>query len=319
MKLDRTTLPLPVAQGVRFVALALLDDTTAALERLARDDDSDALHDFRVALRRLRSWLRAFRVELGDGVKRADRHALRTMARATNRERDLEIQREWLERVSRRWTGDRRRAARKLIRRLRPKPRRARRAGYASLLRDYERIRTRLHDRLSTVTLAVREVPPVSLGDALSAQLVPHARALGRALSAVHAPTDEDQAHQARIAVKRLRYLLEPAAAALAGGRAVLRELKRMQDDLGALHDVHVVAQALRTWNEGDAEALIARAHRDAVRIHRRAAPRWFDGRFEPLEHEMERTARRMARAAAPTRRHGTIGGPQRQRTGDVS
>ena len=53
-------------RAVRVVALALLSDAAAQRERLAQPDDPEALHDFRVALRRLRSWIRSFRPLLDD-------------------------------------------------------------------------------------------------------------------------------------------------------------------------------------------------------------------------------------------------------------
>src|SRR3970040_32067 len=51
----------PVEQAVCRIALTHLDAARAAHERLKGASDTDALHDFRVALRRLRSVLRAYR------------------------------------------------------------------------------------------------------------------------------------------------------------------------------------------------------------------------------------------------------------------
>src|SRR6266704_3478367 len=45
-------------EGTRVVALGLLSDADQAARALERQDDEEALHDFRVALRRLRSALR---------------------------------------------------------------------------------------------------------------------------------------------------------------------------------------------------------------------------------------------------------------------
>jgi CHAD domain-containing protein len=60
-------------EGARVVALALLSDADEAARALERRDDEEALHDFRVGLRRLRSALRAFRPWLAQGVPRKQR------------------------------------------------------------------------------------------------------------------------------------------------------------------------------------------------------------------------------------------------------
>ena len=48
---------MPAPRAVRVIARGLLDEVLAAHARFEKDDP-DALHDLRVALRRLRSWLR---------------------------------------------------------------------------------------------------------------------------------------------------------------------------------------------------------------------------------------------------------------------
>ncbi len=64
-------------RGVRLVGLSLLADAQKAGDRLRsvalelRDSGrvgDDALHDFRVAVRRLRSWFRAFQPQLRNAV-----------------------------------------------------------------------------------------------------------------------------------------------------------------------------------------------------------------------------------------------------------
>jgi len=55
-------------------------------------EDSAALHDFRVALRRLRANQRAYRDQIG--AKQDKR--LRRLAHATNAARDREVQLDWL-------------------------------------------------------------------------------------------------------------------------------------------------------------------------------------------------------------------------------
>ncbi|HEY2025526.1 MAG TPA: CHAD domain-containing protein, partial [Gemmatimonadaceae bacterium] len=84
------------ANGAALVALRLLEDVGKRRDRLADPNAADALHDFRVALRRLRSWLRAFRPYLDDRVRRPTRRRLGRIADASNAGRDIEVQIAWL-------------------------------------------------------------------------------------------------------------------------------------------------------------------------------------------------------------------------------
>ena len=54
--------------------------------------DREALHDFRVAVRRLRSVLRAYRRWLGRAAARKARRRFRSLAATTNDGRDAEVQ-----------------------------------------------------------------------------------------------------------------------------------------------------------------------------------------------------------------------------------
>src|SRR5688500_16079204 len=98
MSLPADILDLPALQAVRHVALDFLDQAAAARERLGDPADSEALHDFRVAIRRLRSTARAYPDELAGSVSRKAARRLRRIARATGASRDAEVQLEWLER-----------------------------------------------------------------------------------------------------------------------------------------------------------------------------------------------------------------------------
>src|ERR1700738_2882074 len=86
----------PAGQGAAIVAMHLLDDVVKRRDRLDDPSDADALHDFRVALRRVRGWLRAFRPHLDDWVRRRTRRRLSRIADASNAGRDTEVQLSWL-------------------------------------------------------------------------------------------------------------------------------------------------------------------------------------------------------------------------------
>jgi hypothetical protein len=90
-------LDLPVREGVARVAREYLGDAESALGRLRNARDIEALHDFRVAVRRLRSLLRAYRRWIGRAGGKKVRRRLRDLGQATNAGRDAEVQVAWLE------------------------------------------------------------------------------------------------------------------------------------------------------------------------------------------------------------------------------
>ena len=57
--------------------------------------------------------------------------------------------------------------------------------------------------------------------------------------------TERRRVHAARIAAKRVRYLLDPVKHGVPEARAALKLLKSLQDDFGELHDLHVARNEL--------------------------------------------------------------------------
>src|SRR6266540_3230461 len=88
-------LDLPAEEAARLIALSLLDRAAAAAARMAEPSDPQALHDFRVATRRLVACLQAYRPEIDGSVSRRIRRRLRRLARVTTRSRDLEVHLIW--------------------------------------------------------------------------------------------------------------------------------------------------------------------------------------------------------------------------------
>jgi hypothetical protein len=68
-----------------------------------------------------------------------------------------------------------------------------------------------------------------------------HAAALEQELDTARLTRDREAVHGARIAVKRLRYLLEPIADERSQATALVERLKRLQNVLGELHDLQVL------------------------------------------------------------------------------
>ncbi|MBV9080833.1 MAG: CHAD domain-containing protein, partial [Elusimicrobia bacterium] len=79
----------PAREAARNLMRRLLNHAAAAARRLT-SDDPEAIHDFRVALRRLRANVDSFRELLENAASKKIRRRLRRLARDTNASRDAE-------------------------------------------------------------------------------------------------------------------------------------------------------------------------------------------------------------------------------------
>ena len=244
------------AEGVRIVVLALLAEARERADRLADATDAEALHDFRVSVRRLRSTLRAWRDQLGESVRDKDLERLRRVARATSEARNAEGLAAWIGEVAGSLPPAHRAAADWLVARL------AQTVQGSDLSGSVERFRAAAD---SLARRLERESPPASTGTfaaALAGRIREQAASVEGCLSRVETADDARLAHRARIEGKRLRYLHEPirSTAGIEPGQAVKR-LKRLQDLLGDLNDAHLAAAAVReARHEAKAERGRARA-----------------------------------------------------------
>ena len=306
-------LDLPVEEGARLLALARIAEADGAAARLAAGGDGEALHDFRVALRRLRTVLRAFRPWLAGGPRRRHARRLAALAASTGAARDAEVQLVWL-------AGQREHLA----------P--ARRAGLDWLVARYEGLRgsgqaaaedvrrwgklaLKLRTRLTTYRRRVRPIEVEPFGAVLAGLLRERLAKLLGAITRITGPDDVAHAHRARIEGKRLRYLLEPLRATPGlGAREAVRRLKRLQDLLGELHDAHVleaeVAAARRGARGGPRPPALAgvvslaRACRE--RLHGDLVRDAADGALVALSAQVKRVADGLVtRPAAVRRRRG--------------
>jgi len=245
---DAALLARPAALVVLESALAMADDARDEAIALlhARDDDPDAVHDFRVAVRRLRSWLQLWDAALDGAVPRKQRRKIRDIAHATGPARDLQVHLEWLRGEEAGATGralaDVERAIADLVARRGDAMRDVHRAA-RTFIRRHASLSRRLSARCAE--LEVPEQGP-TFGAALAEQVELAANALRDRLTTVRGAARDAELHQARIAAKRLRYLVERAEHAVVGAPAMVRDLKQLQDLAGDAHDVHVFSRELR-------------------------------------------------------------------------
>jgi len=233
--LDRTT-----GDAVARTARGYLADAESALARLANRQDTEALHDFRVAIRRVRSVLRAYARWIGRAGGKKVRRRLRTLGTATNAGRDAEVQLAWLEGERAGLARGERTGLNWLTKRLRATRSESYRAARRHVRQDFRRTRDLLAKRLGELD----DAGP-AFRETFAQLLRQHAADLETRLGAIRSPDDEEEAHEARIAAKRLRYLLEPVTRDEPGIRKLVARLKRLQDVLGNLHDTHVLEASL--------------------------------------------------------------------------
>jgi len=245
----------PAPAAVARIALARLDEARAACARLDDRGDPEALHDFRVAVRRLRTLVRAFSDELDNAIPKKLERRVRDLARLTTAGRDAEVQLAWLHEVGgRRGPGiawfrtrleDRRDRAYDEIRRSVP-----------HTFRGLERrLRRRFNGALAEPARRVSPFAP-----ALARELRAESSALRQEFAIARSASDADAVHGARVAVKRMRYLLEPVGeGGDASARSLVERLKRLQTALGELHDLQIL---LREFGEAAAEAAAERVRR---------------------------------------------------------
>jgi CHAD domain-containing protein/CYTH domain-containing protein len=221
-----------------MIVARLAVEARDAFVRMEESDDAGALHDFRVATRRMRSTIRACRPHLRGVVSKSMRRHLREIARASGENRDLEVQLEWLRSQSR--LGARQKAAAWwLTEKLMDLQATARKKvdamlrGVPAILKEL----TKVSDHAGSD--AVSDDQP-SFVAVLAEQLAEALHEMARALERVKTIADQDEAHDARIAGKRLRYLLEPIAAEEAQTKKLLVALREFQDTVGSMHDAYI-------------------------------------------------------------------------------
>ena len=304
--LDTSTLRESSDSGIRIVALSLLSKAEEAAEAFHASADSfhegsaagdDALHDFRVALRRLRSWLRAFAPSLRRSLRRKHQRRLRSIVRSTNAARDAAVQSTWLS------THDSEAETSKLAGYEVMKARLGRQRG-KSLRRvvdavdEFERLAPTLKRRL--------DGDDELFGAIVAEAILDAADALERSLSRIRSWDDVLREHSARIAAKRLRYLIEPVAKLVEGGDAIVESLKTLQDLFGDLHDVQVfsseLARASRKSTEETKPGLTDLSERTEARgkaLYEDIERHWLNGASAPFFERVREFAKELANAAS--------------------
>jgi CHAD domain-containing protein len=253
-----------VAQAACQIALTHLDAARAADARLKDGEDTEALHDFRVALRRTRSVLRAYRPWLA--IPRKLRRQLRALTRATNVARDTEVMMDWLRDERRKIQHQHRSGYVWLKALLNERYEESCTEITREVLKEFAGMEARLRTSLMPIANADPEgTPPVPSYAVIIADLIrQHATELADHLQDIDSVDDAEAIHAARIRGKRLRYLIEPLANELPAAEKIVVSMKQFQDRLGVLCDAFVqareIASAVETAGAGIARDKLERA-----------------------------------------------------------
>lgn len=301
-RLPLDLLELPAERGARLVARELLRRARSLSKRLSAPDDTDALHDFRVALRRVRSWARAYRPYLGKSVPKRARRALRDLAEATNAGRDAEVHLAWIQQASEGLSAEQLGGTAWLTGRLEERRDQAYRGAVRKTSTVFDRVEPALRSPLRRPAS-----PDVDRFGAVTATLLQaHAAGLQQRLGQIHGPEDDPAIHAARIRAKRLRYLLEPLERYREEVGGVIQRLRGLQDILGELHDLHVLAIELANPKvpagaRAGLAALLERATARQVDLFATLRPEWLEAEPNELFTRLQGVAQSVL-AAGPAR-----------------
>ncbi len=237
-----------VERAARVVGIGLLHRAAKARFRLDHATDPDALHDLRVAVRRLRSWLRSMRPWLRGSTPKKALRDLKKAARIAGASRDAEVHIEWLRSQRSALSARQRYGLAWLIDRLEEEKRKNDRLVETKGARAFDRAAEILARKLpfyrARIDSDVAE-PPQRFGDVLGELLRAQAGVLARRLTSIKDVDDAEQVHRARLTGKRLRYLAEPIAELVDGGAQLVEHLTQLQDALGEWHDEYVFSSRI--------------------------------------------------------------------------
>jgi CHAD domain-containing protein len=286
-------------EAARRLALKRLDAAVAAERRLEDRLDPEALHDFRVAIRRLRSVLRAYRAQLEGAARAKDRQRLKKIQRATGAGREAEVALAWLTKQQPTLHPEHLAGLNWLSAVLLERRRQCAEALDDELRASFRRTADRLQERLAIFRSErnlLSEHPQTSFARCLASLIEAHATDLLVSLGQVASMSDSERLHESRIAGKRLRYLLEPVRPYVNEAQQVVKRSKRLQDLLGDLNDVHVlmgeIDQAFEASMEQRGRRVRTSLRRsDLERAKREASMSEWPG-FIELHHRLEEERR---------------------------
>jgi CHAD domain-containing protein len=271
------------------VAEVITAAVAASVVRLLRNDagvllgdDPEAVHQARVATRRLRSDLRSYRALMDPTWRDSLKEELRWVGRLLGAVRDAEVLEERLRSAATKLPDPDSGAASRLLRRLRDRREDARADLLAARASErYVDVLERLVEAATSPPLIEAAATPAA--DLVSEVMEPLWGHLTEAIEGIGRDASDESLHAARIRAKGARYAAESMAAAF-GKRArwFAADAAALQEVLGEHQDAVVAEAWLRDAASGGgprtafvAGELAARERRAAARARRRWAKPW--------------------------------------------
>lgn len=232
------------------IAARLLSEVRRAEVAVRTNDAPEHIHTMRTALRRLRGLVRSFRSAWGNERARFILERLAHESRRLGAVRDLDAMLGANEGELARLPRGLQAAGASVLAWIRE-----RRAAALNEVREWLRSSARLADA-RTVVDELTAPPPADgddtpFRDHLAARVAGLAATARRRSSRLPADLPLGPTHAARIAIKRVRYLVETFADTLPLPEKVTRRLGRLQADLGDLCDHETACSRWVAWIEG--------------------------------------------------------------------
>jgi CHAD domain-containing protein len=237
-------------QAVQSILLSLLDVAEQNLPGMIEDIDMEFLHDFRVAIRRMRSAISEIQGVYSDEHTRHFYEQLRMIGKSTNRLRDLDVYLLHREEYYDQLPDSLKNGLNTLFAKL-AKQRSWEHKNLVKMIEGGE-----FADRLLQWREFLTTKPAVNqVGPNANKPVLPLARyfiykaytkviKLGKK---IHEETPDKKLHKLRIECKRLRYLLEFFSSLFPADEIsyLIRRLKKLQDNLGTFNDLSVQQETM--------------------------------------------------------------------------
>ncbi len=243
---------------LRKLALRRLNRMMRLEPRVLRGDDPDAIHDFRVASRRLQSALDFLMRSPQAAEIRKARRKIKRCRRACSEVRNCDVFIQRIEKLLARSRGPHRETWEAVLDYVRERRRKAHAKASKKLGKlNFAQVYTQLRTHLECITLPASAEPSSGPPQGLQQRESQLQKLISKRLRQTRANfeacianarglSDVQAVHRARIATKKLRYLVEILDdLGVQNSRPALTWLRELQQQLGDWHDVEVAEQIL--------------------------------------------------------------------------
>jgi CHAD domain-containing protein len=286
------------------VPTLLLERQSRALKRHlpgAVKGDDRAVHQARVASRRLRESVPVLSHGLKGSKRKKARRKIRRLTGALGIVRELDVALKAVDELAS--SGDVPRAATDELRAHVLAERQKRRE---SMLERLDQVNAdKLHRRLASVAAALSEAGAEPWRDVLGKRLLKRAKRLASAVDEAGHLYAPERLHQVRIAAKKLRYGLEMAAeAGVRAASPLVRTLKRAQELLGRIQDLQVLQEHVSAIQADSNGHRAPRAAFDTLARRIEDECRRLHGRHVADAHQLSEAAAQVRSTVVPLLAH---------------